>query len=410
VNLLESLAAGLDEARRHWGQTALSLLGLVLGTASIVTVLALFGGQTAHTRRFIEEVGGVGTIIVSNRDLPAQPRARDLASKRLTYPDAVLLKARATALFAVSPGWASQRDYRAGDRSFSGQVIGTVPDYAVINDIRPLVGRYLSDLDVARRARVTVLGWKYADSLFGAAAAALGRRLSIGGFAYTVVGVLEREEFYFAPWADNSLEYRNERAYVPITTAIANYSPEAGGRLDFLTLKARPSEGVTVAQAQVEQLLYARHGVEDFDIRPSGQGAGGETGQFFQLFNFIFLVVGVVSLFTGGIVIANIFLASVVERVREFGTRMALGATGLGVFTHVLAEVLFVAVLGGLAGLGLGAALTGTVAKVMQLPAAVTPLMASVALATSLTVGLLAGLYPAWRAARLSPVEALRYG
>lgn len=408
MSLLESLAAGLDEARRHWGQTALSLLGLVLGTASIVTVLALFGGQTAHTRRFIEEVGGVGTIIVANRDLPTQPAARNLASKRLTYRDAVVLKAGATALFAVSPGWARELDYRAGDHTFSGQVIGTVPDYAAINDIRPLVGRYLSDLDVARRARVTVLGWKFADSLFGAAPAALGRILSLGGFAYRVVGVLEREEFYFAPWQGNALEYRNERAYVPITTAIANYAPD--GQLDFLTLKARPSSGVTVAQAQVERLLFARHGVQDFDIRPSGQGAGGDNPQFFLLFNFIFLVVGVVSLFTGGIVIANIFLASVVERVREFGTRMALGATGLGIFAHVLAEVLFVTVLGGLAGLGLGGALTGTVAKVMQLPATVTPPMAAVGLATSLTVGLIAGLYPAWRAARLSPVEALRFG
>ena len=408
MSLLESLLTGLDEARRHWGQTGLSLLGLVLGTASIVTVLALFGGQTALTRSFLEEVGGIGTIIVSNRDLAIHPSARALASKRLTYEDARFLKARATTLEAVSPGWASQLDYRAGDTDFPGQVIGTVPDYAVINDIRPLVGRYLSDLDVARRARVTVLGWKYADSLFGAAPKALGRLVSIGEGTYRVVGVMEREEFYFAPWAGNALEYRNERAYIPITTAIGLYS--ATDALDFLTLKARASAGVDRAGPQVRSLLFARHGVEDFDIRPSGAGAGQSDAQFFLLFNFIFLVVGVVSLFTGGIVIANILLASVVERVREFGTRMALGATAGSVFVHVLAEVLVVTIMGGITGLGLGTALTGTVGHVMQQPAVVSPVIAVIAMVTAVTVGLLAGVYPALRAARLSPVEALRYG
>jgi ABC-type antimicrobial peptide transport system permease subunit len=408
VTLLESLLTGLDEARRHWGQTALSLLGLVLGTASIVTVLALFGGQTALTRSFLEEVGGIGTMIVSNRDLPIRPSARELASDRLTYRDAQFLKRRASALEAVSPGWSDQLAYRVGSVHFRGEVVGTVPDYAVINDIRPLVGRYLSDLDVARRARVAVLGWKYADSLFGAAPTALGRRVSLGDQDFRVVGVLEREEFYFAPWSDNALEYRNERAYIPITTAIGFYS--ADDVLDFLTLKARPQVGVARAEPQVRSLLYARHGVEDFDIRPSGAGAGENDAQFFLLFNFIFLVVGVVSLFTGGIVIANILLASIVERVREFGTRMALGATAGGVFAQVLAEVLVVTVIGGLLGLGLGTALTGTVAHFMQMPAVVSPFIALVALTTAAAVGLTAGVYPALRAARLSPVEALRYG
>ncbi|MDP3909493.1 MAG: ABC transporter permease [Gemmatimonadales bacterium] len=407
MNLLESLLTGLDEARRHWGQTVLSLLGLVLGTGSIVTVLALFGGQTAITEQFLSEVGGRGTIIVYDRESSARPRARELASKRLTFRDAQYLRDRATTLTAVSPGWSEELPYRAGDVSFDGEVVGTVPDYMVINDITPMIGRYLSDLDVRHQARVAVLGWKYADSLFGRAGDALGQIVSLGGKSYTVVGVLEREEFYFAAWEDNALEYRNERAYIPISTAIAQHS--ATDRLDFLTLKARPSAGGAAAQAQVKSLLYARHGVEDFDIRMSGQGAGDDSGQFLLLFNFIFLVVGIVSLVTGGIVIANILLASVVERVREFGTRMALGATAGAIFAQVLAEVLVVTIMGGLLGLGLGAALTGVVAHFMQMPAVVSPFIATVSLTTALTVGLVAGLFPALRASRLAPVEALRY-
>lgn len=399
---------GLEEARRHLGQTVLSLLGLVLGTASIVTVLALFGGQSEMTQNFIAEVGGFGTVIVRDREMAAQPTARELASDRLTYRDAEYLKDKATTLRAVAPGWADQLSYRVANVHFTGQVIGTVSDYVRINDIRPEVGRFLSDLDVRGRSRVIVLGWKFADSLFGGVDRALNQRVTLDGKSFTVAGVLEREEFYFAAWEDNALEWRNERAYIPITTAFTQYTGDDDG-LSFLTLKARSPTGARAAMAQVSAMLYLRHGVEDFDITASGAGRG-DSAQFFLLFNFIFLVVGVVSLFTGGVVIANILLASVVERVREFGTRMAIGATGFHIFGHVVAQVVIIAVVGGLVGLGLGSALTGTVAHFMQMPAAVTGPIAAAAIGTSLGVGLVAGVYPAFRAARLSPVEALRYG
>ncbi len=406
MGILDSLISGLAEARLRLGQTLLSLLGLILGTASIVAVLSLFGGQARNTQKYLDEVGGVGTIIVRDRPLPPDPGPRDLASKRLTYADARFLRDRNTTLSAVSPGWSRQLRYQAGSRGFSGEVIGTVPDYAIVNDIEPMVGRYLSDLDVELQSRVVVLGWKFADSLFERPAAALDRPILIGGKTYRVVGVLEREEFYFAAWEGNALEYRNRRAYIPITTAISQYAEN--DQLGFLTVKSDAQAGPALAEQEIRSLLFARHGVEDFDIAPSGARGSGDGTQFLTMFNYIFLVVGVVSLFTGGIVIANILLASVVERIRELGTLMAIGATAGSIFLQLLAEVLVITLAGGVMGLGLGAGLTGLVAAVMRLPAAVTPQIAGLGLGTSLLVGFVAGLYPAWRAARIPPVEALR--
>ena len=405
MGFFDSLLTGLDEARRRLGQTLLSLLGLVLGTASIVAVLALFGGQADTTARYLAEVGGTGTIIVRNREMPVSPSPAELASKRLTLDDATFLKERSRTLAAVSPGWTLHLRYQAPERGLSGQVVGTVPDFAVINSIRPLVGRYLSDLDVERQSRVMVLGWKYADSLFGSAPAALDQPVSLNGTLFRVVGVLEREEFYFAAWGGNALEYRNERSYIPISTAFAQFADNR--RLSFLTLQAHPAHGPQVASAEVTSLLYARHGVEDFDLTGAGSG-DADDAQFLMMFNFIFLIVGVVSLFTGGIVIANIMLASVVERIRELGTLMAIGATPGTIFLQMLAEVVAVTAIGGVAGLAVGTAMTSLVSKFMRLPAVVTPDIAMLGLATALAVGLLAGLYPAWRASRIAPVEALR--
>jgi len=156
-------------------------------------------------------------------------------------------------------------------------------------------------------------------------------------------------------------------------------------------------------------VLLRRHRVRDFNF--DRQSTDVQEGQrFMNLFNAIFLIVGIVSLFTGGIVITNILLSSVVERIREIGVRLALGASAFDIFAHFLVQSLVITALGGLAGTLLGTLLTTTVQAVMQLPAHVTPPIFLAGIGTATFVGLVAGLFPALRAARLDPVEALHYG
>lgn len=408
MNLLESIAAGIDEAREHRGRTFLSLVGLTLGTASIIIVLALFGGAQKQSEDFLAEVGGAGSVIVRN-DQGGRIRLtpREAASPQLTWRDVVDLRNEAPHLKYISGARHWYLRYIGPRNSFDGQVVATVPDYAAINDIEPLYGRYITELDLRYRTNATVLGYSFADSLFGSAEAALNRLITIGGERFRVVGVLKREFFQFAVWSGNAFEYRNRRAYIPLTTALKKFAGD--DKLVWLTLQATDPLHLETAINEVSDVLYRRHRVQDFSFDRSTEDIAEGT-EFFLLFDFIFMIVGVISLFTGGIVIANILLASVVERVREIGTRMALGASGLDIFVHFLVQSLVITSVGGVAGVLLGSAMVSTVERVMQIPAYVTPMVFIAGLATAAFVGIAAGIYPAWKAARMDPVEALRYG
>ncbi len=408
MNLFESVAAGIDEAREHRGRTFLSLVGLTLGTASIIIVLALFGGAQKQSKDFLAEVGGAGSVIVRN-DQGGRIRLtpREAASPQLTWRDVVDLRNEAPHLKYISGARHWYLRYIGPRNSFDGQVVATVPDYAAINDIEPLYGRYITELDLRYRTNATVLGYSFADSLFGSAEAALNRLITIGGERFRVVGVLKREFFQFAVWSGNAFEYRNRRAYIPLTTALKKFAGD--DKLVWLTLQATDPLHLETAINEVSDVLYRRHRVQDFSFDRSTEDIAEGT-EFFLLFDFIFMIVGVISLFTGGIVIANILLASVVERVREIGTRMAFGASGLDIFLHFLVQSLVITSVGGVAGVMLGSAMVSTVERVMQIPAYVTPMVFVAGLATAAFVGIAAGIYPAWKAARMDPVEALRYG
>jgi putative ABC transport system permease protein len=408
MNIVESISAGIDEAREHRGRTFLSLVGLTLGTASIIAVLALFGGAQKQSEDFLAEVGGSGSVIVRN-DLGGRIKLtpREAASPQLTWRDVLDLREEAPHLKYISGARHWYLRYTGPRNSFEGQVVATVPDYAAINDIEPLYGRFITEMDLQYRTNSTVLGYSFADSLFGSPAAALGQVITIGGDRYRVAGVLRREEFYFAAWSGNAFEYRNQRAYIPLTTALKRLAGD--DKLVWLTLEATSPFHLETAISEVSDVLLRRHRVRDFSFDRSSEDIAEGT-EFYLLFDFIFLIVGVISLFTGGVVIANILLASVVERVREIGTRMALGASGIDMFMHFLIQSLLITTVGGLAGVLIGTALTSTVEKLMMFPAYVTPGIFLLGLATASLVGILAGIYPAWKAARMDPVEALRYG
>jgi putative ABC transport system permease protein len=410
VNLLESIAAGTRAMASHRMRALITTIGIVLGVASVVTLLALMRGGQQQTEAYFTELGGALELRITNsRTDRVFMTAAERASERLTYRDARAIRDECPAVRTVDPEITRFLTISYGDQSLRMKVLGTTSHYPYADDMPVAAGRFITDADCDNHANVVMIGPTYKQDLFGDAEA-LGRSILIDGIPFTVVGIMQKKEFYFRGGGGsgdrNVLEWFNRSLYMPITTMVKRFT--VSDQLGGLELSARSVADIPALTEQVRTTLLRRHGVEDFIIESkSGQmAAQNEQGQFF---NIIFSAVAFVSLFVGGVVIANIMLAAIAERIREIGVRKAIGASGYDIFVEFLLEALVVTMAGGLAGLALGVGLSAAADRLLGMPATLTPTILAIAWLTSVGVGLVAGVFPALRAARLSPVAALRY-
>jgi len=270
-------------------------------------------------------------------------------------------------------------------------------------------GRFITQEDLTRSAKVVVLGSTRREELFGGRPA-LGQLVSIGGDRYTVVGVMERKEFYWNSANRNNLEWMNRFVFVPVTSMITRMAGDRENqKVAYINVQVRDVKDMEKAQEQVTTVLRRAHGgVTDFQVF-NRQAFMRQQEQQGRIYDITFLTCGAISLLVGGIVIMNILLASFNERVREVGTRKALGATGLNIMAQFLVESVVVTIFGGLLGLGLGVGFTTAMSRMIQQPVMLTPQIMLLGLSFAVAVGIFFGFYPAIRAARLNPIEALRY-
>jgi putative ABC transport system permease protein len=289
------------------------------------------------------------------------------------------------------------------------EVSGATWAYEHMYGFHPVEGRFLTPQDLAESAKVVVLGSSRREQIFGARPA-VGQTLAIAGGTYTVVGVMERKEFFWNSANDNSLEWMNRFVFVPVTTMLNRMSGDrTDQRVAYVNVQVRDVKDMDKAMEEVAAILKRAHGgVADVDIvnRAARMRQMQEQG---RIYDVTFLVCGTISLLVGGIVIMNILLASFNERVREVGTRKALGATGLNIMAQFLVESVVVTLLGGLLGVVLGAGFTRVISDLIQQPVVLSTRMVLMGLSFSVVVGVFFGFYPAVKAARLNPIQALRY-
>ncbi|HEX6084012.1 MAG TPA: ABC transporter permease [Thermoanaerobaculia bacterium] len=405
--IFEAIIDGVRDMKDHLGRTLLQLFGIILGAGSIVATFSLSVAGKEASMKFYRMSGGIERIFIGNKQTgQITLDAKALASNGLTYADAVALRREAKEIDLVSPVSENGMTVRYGDVEKNRGIMGVTPAYSPISFHKVGQGRFITDHDLTSAARVVVLGTTRAQEFFGSDNP-VGKTLIMNGAGYLVVGVMEEKYFSFDN-RRNALRWMNRGMYIPITTMMTrNGQPLQQGKISFMHARMKDVKRHKEAVAEIERILFRQHGVKDYRVfsRVANLARNESEG---KMYDVTFMICGLISLLVGGIVIMNIQLASFNERVREIGTRKAVGATPAQIFFQMLTESVIVSVLGGFLGIFAGKFFTQGIAMLTRNPAAITPSTAMTALIFATGTGLLFGMYPAIRASRLNPIEALR--
>jgi len=379
-------------------RTALTALGMVIGVAAVVAVLAVGEGAKSSVEG---QIRSMGSNLVSVRPTSGRSGAvRGGSVQTLTVQDAQAL-ATLPGVVAVAPAVRGNAQMRYRENNRSGQVVGVTPPYLEVRALTLAQGLSFTEDDVKERRRVAILGANAATELFGGESP-VGQRIQIKGIAFTVIGLLSAKGAGFTSPDDMTL--------IPLATHQGVLFGQ--DHLSALSLQVASEAETPTVQAGIAQLLRLRHGLradeaDDFDIRTQTemlQTLSSVTGTFTALLGSV----AAVSLLVGGIGIMNIMLVSVRERTREIGVRMAVGARRRDVLLQFLVESVVVSIAGGALGIGLGYGASLLIAKLGGWATIVPSYALVLSVAVSVAIGLLFGVGPARRAAMLDPVEALR--
>lgn len=410
--LLSGVTNGLGEIWGHKLRSLLTISCVMLGVASMVLTTGFMEGFFGTWENSLQERGGIEKITGIPQGVKDRQAPFAAVSRGLTLSDAVALRALVPGVGVISPEIEVSRPRltRSG-REYEGRrgvrVQGVTNAIFEINRYDVVSGRMFSDLDLYDRADVIVIGSKVRESLFAPGEEALGALVDLNDRPFRVIGVLRHYERFYGTY--NTLDWKNDIAFVPVTTAATKLN--RSDQLSFLNLKAADVSLLRVTVDAAANVLTQQHrGIIDFGVQTNEEQLAS-----FASTKASFVVGGSaiagVSLLVSGIGIMNLMLASINERVREIGIRKAIGATPFNIFSQFVAEAVTLSLLGGTAGVTIAVGLIKGLAEV--LPPGSAPVLAPsafiVGFAFSVTAGVLAGIYPAVQAAKLDPIEALRY-
>jgi ABC-type antimicrobial peptide transport system permease subunit len=408
----ERLGEAWIEIRENPGRSFLQALGVMLGVASVLGGFSISDSQRQQSERIFARIGGIDKLNVLPTDTVYQgtPSALRTANLGLRLDDAVdggqISTAKAVNATSVV------KNARARVRSeFSDQerdISGIGADYVAMNGYEIEQGRNFSTHDYATGAPVAVLGSE-AVSVFFPTGEVVGKTLRLGEVPVTVIGVFRDKSFRFREGQQNIFAWRNRILAVPSLLVASRMEGDQYHRLDRVTFRVPDLAAMADFSKELSSLVTSNHRLQDdFRLDDVGKRLERQRSQG-DVYNIIFMLSGVLALIGGGMVNVNIQLASLKERVREVGVKMAIGAPGREIFKTFMTEALLLTLLGSAAGFVIGIAFSWVITKSIGVPLSLAPLSFLWATLLALVFGFLFALYPAAKASRQSPMEALRY-
>lgn len=409
MRLIDAIWVALSALRANLLRSILTMLGIIIGVGAVVAMIAIGSGAESRILGFIE---GLGSNVISIS--PGSSRFGGVSSgagsrPSLTLADAQAIDTQIDHISVVAATTTTTAQMIAGPMNWRAQVIGGTPGIFEARDWTIREGRFFSESDQRGATKVAVIGQTIADNLF-IGQSPIGQSIRINRVPFRVIGLLEEKgPTTFGSDQDDTL-------YIPLSTAkqrLIRTGRLSGNRVGGIIIKVTNEDWMGQVEQDTRALLRQRHklsedAADDFTIRNLAQilETSAQTTRVLTLF---ISAVASVSLLVGGIGIMNIMLVSVTERTREIGLRMAVGARSQDILIQFLIEAVSLSILGGIIGIALGALISWTTAEIAGWPSYVPAEAIALAFIFSTAIGLFFGLYPARRASKLDPIEALRH-
>jgi putative ABC transport system permease protein len=409
MTIWQSTRIALSALRVNKLRSALTMLGIIIGVGAVIAMVAVGAGAQARVAEQIQSLGSNLIIILSGSVTSGGIRMGQGSQLTITEEDAIAIQREIPAIHAAAASTRGTAQVVYGNLNWSTVIHGVTPEYFEAREWSVIAGRPIIPEEVDGAAKVAILGQTTALNLF-ADADPLGQVIRIRKVPFTVIGLLDRKGQN--TWGQD----QDDVILVPLSAAKKKVlgTPQSNPRaVGSISVKVRAGDDVAAAEQQIRDLLRQRHKLQpyqddDFFLRNLSEVLQTQE-ESSRVMTYLLAAIASISLLVGGIGIMNIMLVSVTERTREIGLRMAVGARSRDILAQFLVEAVTLSLIGGLIGIALGLGGSRAISYYFEWRTAVAPEAIAVAFGFAATVGVFFGFYPARKAARLDPIEALRY-